>query len=218
MKKHALFVAITLASSLALAGHDHDDDHHHDEHKHEHHDHDHKHEHEHHEHGHDHDDHKHEHDHHGHDHDDVSLEAHEHGKAKLQLLWEKNTLKLDLDTPAMNIFGFEGEPSNAKQRKQMAEAKHELESFDHVFELEGVACDVRKHTLEEESHGHHSDLNISTTLNCGAPKGKSVTLHVELFEHFPATHEVAVEWIVGDKAGQATLTPDEHHLVLPAAK
>lgn len=218
MKKHALFVAITLASSLALAGHDHDhdDDHHHDEHKHEHHDH--KHEHEHHEHGHDHDDHKHEHDHHGHDHDDVSLEAHEHGKAKLQLLWEKNTLKLDLDTPAMNIFGFEGEPSNAKQRKQMAEAKHELESFDHVFELEGVACDVRKHTLEEESHGHHSDLNISTTLNCKAAKGKSVTLHVELFEHFPATHEVAVEWIVGDKAGQATLTPDEHHLVLPAAK
>ncbi len=160
---------------------------------------------------------KHSHDNEDKDHDH-SLDAHEHGKAKLQILWSGTQLELELDTPAMNIYGFEGEPKDKKQRQTAQAKKQKLAKFANLFELEGVKCKVLSHHIEEEQHGHHSDLNAKFKLRCANADKKEVALHAELFEHFPATEELQVEWIRGDKAGQATLTPEHHHLDLPAIK
>ena len=49
----------------------------------------------------------HAHDDHDHDHAHGTLGAHEHGVAKLNVVLDDNTLELELDSPAMNLVGFE---------------------------------------------------------------------------------------------------------------
>ena len=46
-------------------------------------------------------------DEHDHDHEHGSLRAHVHGVARLDMALECRTLEFELDTPAMNIVGFE---------------------------------------------------------------------------------------------------------------
>lgn len=54
------------------------------------------------------------------------LEAHSHGEGRLAIAIEGNRLQMELEAPAYDIVGFEHAPSNAKQRKAIADAKARL--------------------------------------------------------------------------------------------
>ena len=68
----------------------------------------------------------HAHDDHDHDHAHGSLGAHEHGVAKLNAVLDGNTLELELDSPAMNIVGFEHVASNDADKAKVAAARQQL--------------------------------------------------------------------------------------------
>ena len=67
---------------------------------------------------------------HGHEHDEhASLDAHEHGSASLNIALEGNSLELELDSPAMNLLGFEHAAHSTADRAKLASVKRLLESL-----------------------------------------------------------------------------------------
>ncbi|MBL0952545.1 MAG: DUF2796 domain-containing protein, partial [Pseudomonas sp.] len=83
-----------------------------------------------HEHGHDHD--------HEHSHD--SLGAHEHGVASLNAALDGNLLELQLESPAMNLVGFEHAAKSDADKAKVAAAKRELEQPVMLFALDSGDC------------------------------------------------------------------------------
>lgn len=105
--------------------------------------------------GHDHD-HDHEHAEHG------SLGAHEHGVAQLNAVFEGKTLELELESPAMNLVGFEHAATSAADKAKVAAAHSSLQQPLALFGLEATDCKVTKQALESplfagSEHAHDDD-------------------------------------------------------------
>ena len=87
--------------------------------------------------------------------------AHEHGHASLSIISEKNELVVSLETPAMNVFGFEHKPKNEKQNEVVHEAVEDLEKFGSLLTLDVSAnCSVVKAEVKqpfEMAEGKHHD-------------------------------------------------------------
>ena len=79
-----------------------------------------------------HEDHDHDHDH---DHAHGTLGAHEHGVAKLNVVLDGNTLELELDSPAMNLVGFEHAASSDADKAKVAAVRQQLEQPLKLFGL-----------------------------------------------------------------------------------
>ncbi len=61
------------------------------------------------------------------------LDAHEHGVATVNMALEDDTLFVELETPAMNIVGFEHPPRTAEQQQAIAAAIQTLETDPSMF-------------------------------------------------------------------------------------
>ena len=99
------------------------------------------------------------------DHKHRSHEAHVHGEAKLTLALEGNTLEISLESPAVNIVGFEHKASTAEQNHVVEQAEAVLKSTQQLFTFSGTRCDVKKIMVDVSSvensgidhHDHHKD-------------------------------------------------------------
>ncbi|WP_165669049.1 DUF2796 domain-containing protein [Metapseudomonas otitidis] len=171
--------------------------------------------------------HEHDHDHEGHG----SLGAHEHGVARLNAALDGSTLELELESPAMNLVGFEHEARSDADKAAVAKARAELEKPLALFALpEAAGCKVSEQKLEsplfgnapEKAHEHehehkhedgdkhdheHSEIHAHYHLECATP-AKLTGLDLKgLFTRFPATQKIQVQ-LIGPKGQQgAELTP-----------
>ncbi|QXH47471.1 DUF2796 domain-containing protein [Pseudomonas xanthosomatis] len=156
----------------------------------------------------------HAHDDHDHDHAHGTLGAHEHGVAKLNVVLDGNTLELELDSPAMNIVGFEHAASTDADKAKVAAARQLLEQPQKLFGLaQAAGCKDDAQELEsplfgdaahadddadehEHEHGHqHADVNAHYQFTCATP-GKLTQLDLgPLFKTFPQTQKVNVQLI-----------------------
>ncbi|MBF8794618.1 DUF2796 domain-containing protein [Pseudomonas monteilii] len=161
------------------------------------------------------------HDDHDHDHAHGTLAAHEHGAAKLDVVLDGNTLELALDSPAMNLVGFEHAPASDAEKAKVAATRQQLE---HPLQLFGLAqaagCKEDAQDLDsplfgeaahddadgdEHEHGH-SDINAHYQLTCATPAKLTQVDLTPLFKAFPATQKITVQVIGpnGQKGLQAT--------------
>ncbi|MCO7596440.1 MULTISPECIES: DUF2796 domain-containing protein [Pseudomonas] len=162
-----------------------------------------------------HDDHDHEHEHaHG------SLGAHEHGVAKLNAVLDGNTLELELDSPAMNLVGFEHAANSDADKAKVAAVRQQLEHPLALFGLaQAAGCKEEAQELEsplfgDAAHaGHdpaheqqHSDIEAHYQLICSAPDQLTRIDLAPLFKAFPATQKINVQLIGpnGQKGLEAT--------------
>ncbi|MBK4992784.1 DUF2796 domain-containing protein [Pseudomonas sp. S37] len=154
----------------------------------------------------------HAHDDHDHDHAHGTLGAHEHGVAKLNVVLDGNTLELELDSPAMNLVGFEHAASSDADKAKVAAVRQQLEQPLKLFGLASAAgCKEDQQELEsplfgdaakadddgdEHEKGHvHSDINAHYQLNCATP-GKLAQIDLApLYKAFPATQKINVQLI-----------------------
>jgi hypothetical protein len=65
------------------------------------------------------------------------------------------------------------------------------------------------HGHEEHGGGTHSDIDAAYHFECDQP-GKLTQLTVELFEAFPGTEKLNVQYVIESKQGAAELTPANH--------
>jgi hypothetical protein len=96
---------------------------------------------------------------------EASLGAHVHGELVIQLAQDGQRLTLALDSPAINIVGFESAPGSQEQREKVSAAMALLKSADKVFQLEvaGGSCAVMESRVatglnatrpDEDDHDH----------------------------------------------------------------
>ncbi|KPM65006.1 DUF2796 domain-containing protein [Pseudomonas monteilii] len=165
----------------------------------------------------------HAHDDHDHDHAHGTLGAHEHGVAKLNAVLDGNTLELELDSPAMNLVGFEHAANSGADKAKVAAVRQQLEQPLKLFGLSAAAgCKEDQQELEsplfgdapkadedgdEHEHGHqHSDIGAHYQLTCANPDKLAQVDLAPLFKAFPATQKINVQLIGpnGQKGVEAT--------------
>lgn len=156
-----------------------------------------------------HEDHDHDHDH---AHTHGTLGAHEHGVAKLNVVLDGNTLELELDSPAMNLVGFEHAASSDADKAKVAAVRQQLEQPLKLFGLASAAgCKEDQQALEsplfgdaakadddgdEHEKGHmHSDINAHCQLTCAIPEKLTQLDLAPLYKAFPATQKINVQLI-----------------------
>ncbi|MDH0023099.1 DUF2796 domain-containing protein [Pseudomonas monteilii] len=165
----------------------------------------------------------HAHDDHDHDHAHGTLGAHEHGVAKLNAVLDGNTLELELDSPAMNLVGFEHAANSGADKAKVAAVRQQLEQPLKLFGLSAAAgCKEDQQELEsplfgdapkadedgdEHEHSHqHSDIGAHYQLTCANPDKLAQVDLAPLFKAFPATQKINVQLIGpnGQKGVEAT--------------
>ncbi|QLL12802.1 DUF2796 domain-containing protein [Pseudomonas chlororaphis] len=156
---------------------------------------------------------------HDHDHEHGSLGAHEHGVARLNAALDGQTLELELESPAMNLVGFEHAASTDADKAKIAAVRAQLEKPLALFSLPPAAgCVVAQQELESplfgdkpedhdedhdeakdanghEHHHEHSEIHAHYQFTCATPGAlKSLDL-AGVFKTFPATQKIQVQLI-----------------------
>ncbi len=169
--------------------------------------------------------------HDAHDHEHGTLGAHEHGVASLNVALDGNTLELALDSPAMNLVGFEHAATSEADKAKVAHVRQQLADPQTLFALNAAAgCSVSRQTLEsplfgtaahehehehsepagdEQEHAHeHSDIQAHYAWTCTTPGALTQLDLTPLFQHFPGTRTLHVQLIGpnGQKGQDATAT------------
>jgi hypothetical protein len=163
---------------------------------------------------------------HTHDHaEHGSLDAHEHGAAQLNVVLDGKVLELQLESPAMNLLGFEHAPNSDADKAKVAAVHQQLQQPQALFGLSAGHCTVAKQELEsplfaghadanEHEHAHeaphkgeHSDIDVHYSLNCSQPEALKQLDLKELFKRFPATKKIQVQLIGPNGQQGLELTP-----------
>jgi hypothetical protein len=108
-------------------------------------------------------------------------EAHEHGKVTLNVAIESSRLTIELDSPAVNVVGFEHAPRTPEEKAAAKAADDFLKSGRGLFgvppaaECRSIEVKLTPPHWEEESaakheeHEHHADYEAQFVYQCGAP-------------------------------------------------
>jgi hypothetical protein len=177
-----------------------------------------------------------------HEHEYDQHDAHVHGVAALNLALEGDEVHIELDSPAANIVGFEHAPSSEADHAALSKAATVLKNGDQLFIFNKEAgCRMEKSMLtsalleeedpdhddkhsddhDHEKHEHekheehedesHSDIEAVYHFECDEP-AKLTQLTIELFNAFPATEELNVQYILESKQGARELTTNDRVL------
>ena len=170
-----------------------------------------------------------------------SLEAHVHGKASLNLVLDGQSLFIEFESPAYNLVGFEHEPKDQIQQKEVQDSLSLLSRPRKVFGFSAQAgclvesvsvtttmAGVGKNTVgyeeehhEEEHHDHsdgdstnkesHSEFKANYLMICSEPE-KLRTIEFKLFKEFLGLKSVQVQWINGEGQGYIELDAESSKL------
>ncbi|ETK16599.1 hypothetical protein H097_18972 [Pseudomonas sp. FH4] len=154
---------------------------------------------------------------HDHDHEHGSLGAHEHGVGRLNAVLDAKTLELELESPAMNLVGFEHLATTAADKAKVAAVRKQLEQPLALFSLPKAAgCVVSTQELEsplfgdkpEDDHDHatdgkgaaahdhdHSEIHAHYQFTCATPAALKNLDLANIFKTFPATLKIQVQLI-----------------------
>lgn len=154
---------------------------------------------------------------HDHDHEHGSLGAHEHGVGRLNAVLDAKTLELELESPAMNLVGFEHLATTAADKAKVAAVRKQLEQPLALFSLPKAAgCVVSTQELEsplfgdkpEDDHDHatdgkgaaahdhdHSEIHAHYQFTCATPAALKDLDLANIFKTFPATLKIQVQLI-----------------------
>ncbi|EJL09321.1 DUF2796 domain-containing protein [Pseudomonas chlororaphis] len=156
---------------------------------------------------------------HDHDHEHGSLGAHEHGVARLNAALDGQTLELELESPAMNLVGFEHAASTDADKAKVAAVRAQLEKPLALFSLPPAAgCVVAQQELESplfgdkpedhdedhddakdadghEHHHEHSEIHAHYQFTCATPGALKNLDLADVFKTFPATQKIQVQLI-----------------------
>jgi hypothetical protein len=154
---------------------------------------------------------------HDHDHEHGSLGAHEHGVGRLNAVLDAKTLELELESPAMNLVGFEHLATTAADKAKVAAVRKQLEQPLALFSLPKAAgCVVSTQELEsplfgdkpEDDHDHatdgkgaaahdhdHSEIHAHYQFTCATPAALKNLDLANIFKTFPAILKIQVQLI-----------------------
>ena len=164
---------------------------------------------------------------HAHAHEEhASLDAHEHGVASLNVALDGQTLEIQLQSPAMNLVGFEHEAKSDADKAKVTAARQHLEQPQALFALPIEAkCALQDSELDSplfgghahEEHEHadehgHSDIDASYRFACANAEALQTLELGSFFGTFPGTEKLEVQLIGPSGQQGAELTPRNSRL------
>ena len=164
---------------------------------------------------------------HAHAHEEhASLDAHEHGVASLNVALDGQTLEIQLQSPAMNLVGFEHEAKSDADKAKVAAARQHLEQPQALFALPIEAkCTLQDSELDSplfgghahDEHEHadehgHSDIDASYRFACANAEALQTLELGSFFGTFPGTEKLEVQLIGPSGQQGAELTPSNSRL------
>ena len=164
--------------------------------------------------------------HHDHDHDLPQQDAHLHGYVELTVALENSGLEIHLESPAINIIGFEHKATSKQQVQTIEQARQTLETSAELFSFDGGGCILKQATADfpaliesnahhEDEHAHgeehetaedsHSEITAHFKYDCTQDEELN-TIHVNLIDHFPTIEKIKAMWVTDVKQGAVELT------------
>ena len=179
------------------------------------------------------------HDHHKDHQEDHSHQqkAHVHGVAELTLAVEGNNLEIAIESPSMNIVGFEHKASTPDQKAAVDKARKQLEQPGQLFAFSGTRCQIKNtvvdmtgvmHTEEKEHDHHHhheehgkhkeegethSEITASYHFSCDNSADLS-SVSVALLNQFSAIETLNASWVTASGQGAQKLTAKSNSIRL----
>ncbi len=162
-----------------------------------------------------------------------SLEAHVHGIGTLNIALENQLLELQFESPAMNIIGFEYQPTTEADIQSVKAAQNTLSNAAELFAFSPAAqCRLTSVSIEnallkgsgahEHDHDHdhdhesqheadiaehqHNDISAHYQYHCATPAQLNSIDLAGLFKLFTQTEKIQVQLIVGDHQQGAELS------------
>jgi hypothetical protein len=146
--------------------------------------------------------------------------AHVHGVAILNMVLDGNTLFIELESPAVNLIGFEHAPVSEKQKAAFDTAQQILADTKRLFHFSTPGCRAENIHIKmpglnlhkngdskQDHHDEHADIHASYTFSCQPIKDlKAIT--VNLFTVFPGIRQIKAQWISHGAQNATVLTPD----------
>ena len=166
--------------------------------------------------------------------------THEHGVARLDLAQEGAQIDLHLESPAMNLLGYEHMPSSDADRQVLEQTLAQLRAADQLFRFDAQAqcrligaaistplagesgTDAMPHDTREEpghdgdhagDHEGHADIDADYRFECARPD-ELRRLSLDLFQRFPAMQRLLVQFVTDQRQGGAELTATNAELAL----
>ncbi|SDS62315.1 Protein of unknown function [Pseudomonas asplenii] len=151
-----------------------------------------------------------------------SLGAHEHGVGRLNAVLDAQTLELELQSPAMNLVGFEHAATSDADKAKVAAVRALLDKPLELFNLpKGAGCVIANQELESplfgdqapedadhddddddhaqgdehEHHHNHSEIHAHYQFTCNTPAALKQLDLSQVFKTFPATQKIQVQLI-----------------------
>jgi len=158
-----------------------------------------------------------------------SHDAHEHGVGELNIAIEGNSLHIELESPAMNLVGFEHQPRDKQQLAAVKQAVAQLKEGDKLFVTTAKArCSLQESEVEtallhqeEDDHDEkgkeheeaHADFEATYRFECLKPAALD-SITVQLFSLFPATEELEVQLLGENRQTALELTATNSRIEL----
>lgn len=147
--------------------------------------------------------------------------AHEHGAAELKLVWEKNIVTIELETPAVNIVGFEHAPRTDAQKKVVQNAVATLRAADKLFSFtpeagcRSEATDVKSALIDTKQGqtAEHSEFEASYRFACDKPDALKA-VDVSLLKLFPKMRKLRAQSVSATSQAATELSPGNARLSL----
>ncbi|WP_034293417.1 DUF2796 domain-containing protein [Herbaspirillum sp. RV1423] len=163
----------------------------------------------------------------------LAHEAHVHGVGKLDVALDGKTLSLHLDSPLVNLIGFEHAAKSAKDKQAAQDMAKTLRNAAAVFvsspsaecklsEVKLNSAAIEPALLGEttagkpagrEDHDGHADLDADFVFQCAQPE-RLQKIDVKLFDAFKGFNSIDVQLVTGKRQGAAKLTPGAASLAI----
>ncbi len=175
---------------------------------------------------------------HGHPHPHHGHGAHEHGVAGVTIAVDGAVVEIELESPAMNLVGFEHRPRTDAELESLDAAVAALRRGDGLvaFEPAGARC-VRQRAVvlssllvdddDEDGHHHggqdgshpdhdgeahdHADIFVAWRFECAGAAVTGIDLR-GVFSRFPATERLRVQAVTGQGQTARELTRSSSRL------
>ena len=152
------------------------------------------------------------------------LSPHIHGKAELHIIMDGSQLFVELNSPAMNLLGFEHAIHNSEDQTMVENTRIHLENSNAFFIFNDGKCQLKEqnvdfsnilkasehkhHEIHGQDNGHHTnshkDIEATYLYLCEEPNSLH-SARVLLFDIFPNITSLHVQWIIHNQQGTNTL-------------
>lgn len=165
----------------------------------------------------------------------MAHEAHVHGVGKLDVAVDGNTLSLHLDSPLVNLIGFEHAATSDADRQAASNMAKILRDASKVFVTTAAAgCTISTvhlvsaaidpvllgepaasgKSVAHADHDGHADLDADFVFHCSAPD-RLQNIDVKLFDAFKGFVRIDVQLVTAKRQAAAKLSGAASNLIFP---